>query len=632
MAEMLTIAKDSELSQAATDPAAELFPVLRRSHAMLPLVVAVAFVLPLLPLAHQTLSDHDALWGLRYLSLLSVEPIDGVSDTAISDPGAAIEFYPPLVGWLTASAMAVLGPDNIASLHLVAYLGTAIELIGVALLTSQWFGPRYAFWVVALLIGRSAFLKQAADPTANSVGMCLVVFVIWCYWKHLERPRDWVSWPLLGAGILLGFCLLAAGPLAGVVVLILLLHAAVCGWRPSKGIRTRSEARLASRSVLHALAAVAIMSLTAIAVGGWWILMHAYQEGGDFWRVWLTGYLPASGGQPLPTASGTLIASVGASQAAAVQSDFPIKLGVIGVLAIYGLWCAFRDTVWPKRGENSAKIDHFRDGAILLVWGLTAGIVWIVGKLGLDQSLYAGIWLQFMLIPGICLAARTLDEMTLRSIGLVSTLFLVVLAASVSIWSFRTSFGLAIGLLLLGTLSAAIAGLRLSQQSEVVRRSVLTTILLLIVGTNVLWGLADVTSGSTEPSEAMRFRRQIHVVDSAKSCTLVADLSPPTRLIYVLRSTWPMAKLRVLKRDEAVLAGVTLDPQAAFDGEHVIVEWNPGEFLLRNLQAQGIALEPIGSPQFLDGHELRAYRMVPARRHRMGFQSAVQHRSLAAAE
>ena len=133
----------------------------------------------------------------------------------------------------------------------------------------------------------------------------------------------------------MGLCLLAGGPLALAVVLILLVH--VLGLRGEKS--TAKRGRMAPQRRVWvgwpALKSLAILILTAFAVGGWWVLMMCYSYGAEFWNGWLAGGLHGD------TTHGPLLAEPAAGNfTERVARQFVGLTGVLSGLAILGACCA----------------------------------------------------------------------------------------------------------------------------------------------------------------------------------------------------------------------------------------------------------------------------------------------------
>src|SRR5689334_12961975 len=103
----------------------------------------------------------------------------------------------------------------------------------------------------------------------------------WGFFGHLRRGDDLVSIDLLVGGISLGLCLLAGGPLALCVALVLLGLVGSESESSSRNART-SVARRRFSAGWPALRSWAVLMATAFAAGGWWELMMVYSYGGDF--------------------------------------------------------------------------------------------------------------------------------------------------------------------------------------------------------------------------------------------------------------------------------------------------------------------------------------------------------------
>ncbi len=404
----MTIVDDARLQQLATHRPKDVFPILERAASLAPLLLVLTFVPGIVALASASLTERDAQWRLKGLELSTVPSLFDAVDPVTTSSVSALKYQPPLGTWLAAAAARWL-PFGSRSLELFDYLAAASLVPASYLLMSRLAGRRIALITAALAAFHGTFLEQYrhAGPHALAVSAALLAF--WGFIGHVWQASEIVSIDLLIGGIALGVCLLAGGPLALLVVLVLLLLSLV-RVEPYIGSRNGSPARGRRLwSTWHAVRSLGVMIATAFAAGGWWELMMLYSYGGDFGTAWLFAMPEAPNAALRPDVS--LFTVQFAQQ---VLTELVTATGALGGLTVLGLWIVGRRLLAPRNAEPRAP---FR---FVACWMACSLVVFVAGLSdGGEASLYTNMWRLFFAAAAICCAAVALDEVARRKVSLL---------------------------------------------------------------------------------------------------------------------------------------------------------------------------------------------------------------------
>jgi hypothetical protein len=213
----------------------------------------------------------------------------------------------------------MFGVGHPAGLVASAYLCTAGLIIAAYMLARRFGGERLGLVTALLLAFNPHVLRLAQEPVPQSAATMFAVLALAGAVAHWQKSGALASYQLLLGGIALGLCLLAGGPVALAVVLILLGYAA---WWKVDGFRRSRSAEFVDRSQLSrrtAVRSVLVLAATGFAVGGWRTLLMGSRYGMAFWKSWLgipatqavNVAEPAVGSPSLPTwRDGTLIPGI----------------------------------------------------------------------------------------------------------------------------------------------------------------------------------------------------------------------------------------------------------------------------------------------------------------------------------
>ena len=634
---------DRELEQLAAEPARPLFPLLNQADAMIPLVVVLAFLPALYAVANRTLTEPGAWLGLAGLKCLAAAditeffdpPSHDLSDVSPSDssgkpslePGQPFRFQPPLMRWLTGMSMKAFGIGNAAGLLAAAYLCTAGLIISAYVLAKRLGGEPLGLITVLLLAFNPQILQGAQEPVPQSAAVMFALLSLAGLVVHWQKSSAFVSYPLLLAGISLATCLLAGGPVALAVVLIVLVYVAWWkfeGWQRGRAGIVWDRSQLGRRTALQS---TLVLAATGFALAGWTVLLLSSRHGVDFWSEWFSGpALAAATFEPEPVQS---------PLSAAFWELDRLVVPVFG-LALVGLAAIVRD-LW--RGEEDPARRH---RGILLVWIVVAFLGWMLMRGSASQATpIVNVWETLLIVPLIIAAAVGLIEIAERRIGFLLSLSIGLLAlVDAAAWG-RQGFGGAVPDTHLAEavdadafvmdqvvpLALAAAGIALAVFARVGqttagqtvagekrRRIVLSSVLTAIVLVNCCWGALSVRRTNLGDRELDDLRAGLSRVTSVDRLTFVAlpssgklaSIQPPAELIYVLASLWPHAEMNFAASwESAAKSSAGLQPVAADPGVAVFIAWSP-QGRIRGAAPDAV-LKTAAAPFLFHGMEVIAY-------------------------
>jgi hypothetical protein len=614
----VTVVDDARLVQLAAHRPKDAFPILERAASLSPLVLVLTFLPGIVALQASTLTEPDAQWRLKALEVSTVPGIlEGVDPGAASTVGV-LKFQPPLGTWFLAAADRWL-PFDSRSLPLFDYLSAASLVPACFFCMSRVAGRRVGFITAALAAFHGTFLEQYRHAGPNALAVSAALFAFWGFFGHLWQATELVSIDLLIGGIALGVCLLAGGPLAIVVVVVLLL-VSLMRIEPYPGSRQGGLGRASATgtsprgrrlwSTWHAVRSLGVMTATAFAAGGWWELMMLYSYGRSFTTAWLFA-MPASPNVALdPDAP---LHATGIAQQ--VCGELLSASGALAGLTVLGLWIVGRKTLAARKFALT-KEESRMPLRFVALW-LAASCVIYAASLshGGSESLYSSLWQLFFSAACVCTAALALDEVTRRKVSLLEFVCLTFATLGCG-YAFLRTENLVPNAALRGVFIALAAALVIARGvQEFCRRSelrewlLITGLLAAFVLGDAGLGISSLEAADPDYQALTAFGRSLQPdqVD-AEACLLISEGHPPARLQYVLKSVWPKAQIFPVKGwDEAlkIAAGDGKTPKTA-----VVVDWTRGNSRPANPTGARWSAPPIGNSQFFEQRPLRAYVLV----------------------
>ncbi len=404
----MAFVEDRQLLELSVSPKKSLFPLLNRAEAMSPLIALLALLPPLYVLMNRTLTPLDALWGLKAVAMTTADSATGWLDpsTITGAVEVPLKWQPPLSSWLRAGVMSLTGTDHPLALVLTSYLATAV-LIGLMFgFCDRLRGPQFAWWATLLTAFGGPILQGAQTPAPVSLTLAFAVAACWGFAVHCQESKRPSSWPLGGAGVAWGLCLLAGGPVAVVLVAILLLYVLVQRPELKPSLKVESAAARKSWKSRPALGSLGILCLIGFVVGGWWEVWMFARHGWPFLSSWFVG----SASLPVPAAPD-------AGWGWEILWDLSQMTGAICGLMFLGAGAG----IWLLR-QPAAKSQR-RSLVLMLGWGACAGIVWLSLRVGPHRSdAFTVVWRGFCLVPATMLAALAIEQIGIRRLGYASVL------------------------------------------------------------------------------------------------------------------------------------------------------------------------------------------------------------------
>jgi 4-amino-4-deoxy-L-arabinose transferase-like glycosyltransferase len=574
---------DRLLRELATEPPKPLFPALRQAEAMAPLVIVLAFLPTLYALAHRTVTEAGARQGLMSLNCLAAKNLAEFIDPAVNGPPSSLVYQPLLMNWFTALALNVFGVGHVAGYLASAYLCTAGLIMSAYVFGRRLGGDRLGLLAALLLAFNPHVLKLAQEPVPQSAAALFAVLALAGAVAHWQKSSSLASIQLLLGGIALGLCLLAGGPVAIAVVLILMTYATwwkIDGWRriPTEPGFDRSQLgrSMAVRSVL-------ILSLTGFAVGGWRALLMGSRYGADFWQSWL-GFrlMPSTGLVPPPT-------GVGFKQLI-LQGNYLVL--PLSILSLVGAGVILGELL--RRTEDPGR----RHRGLLIVWIVVATGLWIVRAAGGSAAApVTEFWTIMLIVPLSMSAAVGLLAVIDRRIPFAGVVAIALVTCLNVAWIVsrgnepRALYELAVDrsdlwvlVSSVAVIAAAVATSLLwpSLSIETRRRGILVGIVLGAIAANCIWGGVAVRRSNSGDRELEDLRAGLARVASVTRWTLVVPVQPalvapqpPAQLIYLLRSLWPSVVMTRVDSWESLAAELSAEPPGGSREQHLIVTWSP---------------------------------------------------------
>lgn len=630
----MAFVEDRQLLELSISPKKSLFPVLNRAEAMSPWIVLLALIPPLYVMVNRTLTPLDALWGFKAVAMATSD-----SATVWLDPATAtddgkevpLKWQPPLSSWLVAGVMRRTATYRPWALVLTSLLATSGLIVCVFGLADRLRGPEFAWWTACLLALHGPVLQGAETPAPVSLTLAFAVATCWGFVVHSQESKRLLSLPLGWGGVAWGFCLLAGGPVALVVLAILLLYLLALSREAKRPQKTNGKSRRAWKGK-PAIQSLALMFGIGTVVGGWWTIWMAFRHGGPFLKGWVVG--PSILTESTPTAVGFW---------GRILPDISQMGGTLIGLTALGVW------VGVKLLRNPSP-DSKRSGlALILSWMACASLVWVCLRLGQHYfNAFSVVWRGFCLVPTVLLAALAIEQIDLRRIGYLGVAFGVGLTAFfLLIWPTQTGFGLlphdrplwssALPLLrgisipntpwvllllwrviFFVSLGACVSwllwrGLKNSDNRQRVFLGLSLGILLILHG---LLNFLGVRQSTLNDQALAKMREEMVVIKNVNRWTIVTPDRSPLMLRYLLTSLWPNAKSVEIHSwyDPQLTEEISQGQDSA--ANHIVIDWNDRDLRTPMLRLSDsderphvVEFPPVGSPQILWSHRLRIYRL-----------------------
>jgi hypothetical protein len=563
---------DRVLLALSAEPQAPLWPLLRRADQMAPLVVVLAFLAALFSVGDRTLTDRGARHAelsLRLLSSAGVEEWLERDDHPGVQPDLALSFR--LFGPATGAALAI------APAVCTAGLIFAVYLLGKNL-SEGLLGLIAAFFVAC----NPRILVLAQEPAPESAALLFGVLGLAATIAHWRSGANLVSWPLLGAGLSFGLCLLSGGLLAFELFSVLFLYAvarsiAVKLRRASRpGVPARPRRRVSVSSL-------AVLAVIGFSVGGWrTLLLLAFQKDvsfSDSFRAAMTAAISNFDPSEIPAL---------AARANETVTPF-LGLSVLGLTFLLVDGCSSRD-------------DSQRSyGGLILSW-LAVCVGAALAGVHSTTALSVGDWFELTApIPLALAAAYGVREILSRRASFAAACAAAALSLGNAVWlqaivepahmrhgvvvQQGADPGWLLRSLLCGTIAATAVSVVTTREADRRRRRILSGTLATIGLVCATWALTGVARANGADRELDELRNRLDSIAPPDRLVFLSFDDTPKRLTqaapqleYLFRSAWSDCEvLAETSTWEEAVARIRELPPEEDDAppRRLIVTWGP---------------------------------------------------------
>jgi len=544
----------------------DLFPVFEQTDSFKPWIVVLAVIPTLFAFQHAVLSETDSEWVMRCLDLLQAESVEGMVSPGGRDSMVEIKSQPPLGTWLSAGVIHLVPGTASYEALLVSWLGTALLIAASFGVVRHLFGGRVALWAVLVAAGQSMILGQAQTVLPTGLTLLTGLLSVRAFDQHLKQERAVITWPILGGGLALGFCLMLGGPAALLFATIQLLQCLITIWYDRPGDESSISIVEPGRRILS----LVLLWSTCFAAAGWWPLMMSAVE----------------------------------------------AIGPVVGLSLYGLIAAVRQA--PRRECRSERV--------LCLWLVVSFAGWIGGRvlLGTD-SLFTQAGLLMLVFTILVAAALALNQVSTGRLrvtwAVIWTILPMILLFGRQLQSAET-----VGPLLLSTsgftivMLALLLGLCLLDRHDFSPRTwprLFAAMFLVLLPFAQTESCLAQTSSPAANASAKVFRGEDvaelqnlleELPGGIQQAILITQRKNTSRLRLQLVLKYPDHPIVVLKSWEELMDRLADSPDRLVT---LVLEWQDLPGRQRNLVADRWIHQYLGRPVELSGTDLRLSKFIP---------------------
>jgi 4-amino-4-deoxy-L-arabinose transferase-like glycosyltransferase len=603
---MSTNLSDKELVRLSGEPVGELFPLLHRSHALVPLVVVLAFVPGVIALTNASFDTATSLWALRGLDCYVADSFNSWLEPGRGADESPLKYHPPLASWLVAGSFHLFGPHFTYAPFVPSYVMSAFSVLLMYRLVKRLMHTSGALMAAVLTCCHGQVLSSIQSPGPEMTELCLILATVNCFLSYAESPRRLWRWSLVGCGLSLGLLVMAGGPVALAMGAVLVLYSLLFRPRQRGGPLATSYNRQVSRMMLKALV---LITLLAVLVGGWWFGLMFTRHGKEFVVTWLAG--DWVGGQRFCT---LLMSAADDTQVVRSLQDWMIWHGTVIGWQILGFVRTIKNWLAPETESDG------RNARLLLVWFLVGAGLWLAA-LG-NPVLYGRPslrWQIFLVAPGILFATIGLNEVierrvALRYVAIAMGISLAwMIAAGVLLVPQRVSPLTAVALMLYFGSVFGFAGWQyLRTWKERHRRRLLQVVTLGMLCGHVIWSEVTLKVPGADAQRMAHLRSKLASAEQVAGVTLVApEAIAPPQVKFMLRSLWPHAPFTVSNGWPQGQVGPIPRGQELINQPYLFLDWSRRDLAIPPAPAGGWQVKRLSEPIRFLGRKLSANLLIP---------------------
>lgn len=604
----VAIPNDEDLLKIAVAPQQRLFPYLNRTSAFTPLILVCCVFPALQLLTTPALDDEAAIWGLRALAVGNASTVNEILRPGMNESGQPLVFQPPLAAWVNGIVVRALTPSHPFACTLAPLVATAGAIWVLTRLAKRIGGVNTALSSAILMCSFPPTLKMAISPSNESIGFLFLLVSVFSFQKHLEEKLNVFSFQLLLGGIAWGLSILTIGPIAFLVPLLFIFHAAnLRAAIPTESHPANSSDQMNQRWPV--IRSIAIIAGIGVAIGAWWEIMMLSKHGWEFWNSWWNNL-------PQDCLDRKIVDRQVDSCAAIMPSlrDWFDQHALLIAWTLFGLRRS-----WSLLRYPPSEMVRRRHQLLLLWWSLA-----IVGRLLVPMThptyvVNTAAWNLVLLAPTLLLASLGIGSLIERSKSQRSEFAFIIALVLLTVYRLTFSWLIALtSVVLAAFVILAIPGFRPAISSpdglwtENAWRQLLQSVVYVSIAICLSIGIGSEDLRFRDEDHLAELRDRLSEIPEVRRVSLIATRDPiPISLRYLLRCRWPKVGIVTNEGWDTGLTRAMNDESQSPSSRFLVLEWTRRNVHLSVDTFQGWQLKSIGDPMRFHGRRLSLLLIEP---------------------